>query len=395
MNILSVTAQKPGSTGSGVYLSQLVRQWDLAGHRQGVVFGQVQGDTYGLTEGVGRYPVVFGRPELPFPIAGMSDTMPYPSTRYRDFTPAMTDQFSAAFHGAVKRAVEELDPDVILCHHLYLLTALVRDWFPERRVCAVCHGTDLRQLESHPLRRDWIRERIPKLRRIFALHQGQKEEIREIFGCSDAQVSVVGAGYDNTIFFSRPKPAGIKSVKQITFAGKVTERKGIFSLLRSLERLPYQPDELRVMLAGGHGDQEEYEFIQAQARASKYPVRLLGPLAQRELAEVFRNSDVFVLPSFSEGLPLVNLEAMACGCRVVCSDLPGIAPWYDQNIPGHGVRFIPPPGGDHTPEELSRFERDLALGLMEALDNPAEQRADLSHLTWTQVARNILEMAGQ
>ena len=45
--------------------------------------------------------------------------------------------------------------------------------------------------------------------------------------------------------------------------------------------------------------------------------------AAGSLAEVFRQSDVFALPSFFEGLPLVTMEAMACGCKVVCSQIPG------------------------------------------------------------------------
>ena len=37
-----------------------------------------------------------------------------------------------------------------------------------------------------------------------------------------------------------------------------------------------------------------------------------------------RAAHVFVLPSFYEGLPLVLVEALACGCRLVCTDLPGV-----------------------------------------------------------------------
>ena len=45
-------------------------------------------------------------------------------------------------------AVAELEPDVIVCHHLYLLTALVRAWFPERKILGVCHGFDLAEVHA-------------------------------------------------------------------------------------------------------------------------------------------------------------------------------------------------------------------------------------------------------
>ena len=54
-------------------------------------------------------------------------------------------------------------------------------------------------------------------------------------------------------------------------------------------------------------------------------------------------SDVFVLPSFYEGLPLVIIEALACGTYVICTDLPGIRNWIDQNLPDNGVVFVEPP----------------------------------------------------
>ena len=168
MRILSITAQKPSSTGSGVYLTELVKELAVKGHEQAVVAGVYEKDEVELPEGVGFYPVYFaedvqdegfceGEPDagfgevhadIPFPIAGMSDEMPYKSTRYCDMTPEMTGQFKEAFLKAVARAVKELLPDVVLCHHLYLLTALVREAFPELKVYGFCHNTDLRQLKD-------------------------------------------------------------------------------------------------------------------------------------------------------------------------------------------------------------------------------------------------------
>ena len=52
-------------------------------------------------------------------------------------------------------------------------------------------------------------------------------------------------------------------------------------------------------------------------------VRVCGVLSQKSLAKVRRHSHILVLPSFYEGLPLVILEGLASGCRIVATDLPG------------------------------------------------------------------------
>ena len=49
-------------------------------------------------------------------------------------------------------------------------------------------------------------------------------------------------------------------------------------------------------------------------------VRFLGPVGPEKLRELYRESDVFVFPSFFEGFGLVILEAMACGLPVIASD---------------------------------------------------------------------------
>ena len=97
MRILSVTAQKASSTGSGVYLTELVKGFAKMGHAQAVIAGAYTEDNMQLPEGVKYYPVYFKSEELPFPITGMSDEMPYESTKYSDMTEEMTEQFIHAF----------------------------------------------------------------------------------------------------------------------------------------------------------------------------------------------------------------------------------------------------------------------------------------------------------
>lgn len=136
MKILSITAQKPSSTGSGIYLTELVKEYARQGFCQAVVAGVYKDDPIELPDGVDFYPVYFESERLPYPIVGMSDEMPYRSTRYCDMTEEMTVQFESAFLEVIARAVEDAAPDVILCHHLYLLTAVVREHFRSIRSMA-------------------------------------------------------------------------------------------------------------------------------------------------------------------------------------------------------------------------------------------------------------------
>ena len=77
MRILNISAQKPDSTGSGVYLAEMVRCELSAGHAAAVVAGVDASDESTLLEGAEPYFVRFSTEALPFNVCGMSDVMPY------------------------------------------------------------------------------------------------------------------------------------------------------------------------------------------------------------------------------------------------------------------------------------------------------------------------------
>ena len=68
MRILSITAQKADSTGSGVFLTELVKAFAKQGHAQAVICGMTEEDILQLPEGVAAFPVYYNSPELPFPV---------------------------------------------------------------------------------------------------------------------------------------------------------------------------------------------------------------------------------------------------------------------------------------------------------------------------------------
>lgn len=392
MRILNVTAQKPHSTGSGVYLTETVKEFQALGHDTAVVAGICGDDTVSFPDGVAFYPVYYQTPALPFPICGMSDEMPYESTVYRTMTEEMTAQFESAFGDVLHRAVAEFKPDVILCHHLYLLCALIRRLFAQIPLWGMCHGTDLRQMNTNPLRREEIRAAVSSIDKAFCLHDEQRRQVMDCFGIDRDRTAVVGVGYNSRIFYDR----GIRTPHddvQLIYAGKISEKKGVCSLISALDKLEWRREAFSLRLAGGWNNEEQLEKVKRQIAACGWDVTLLGPLPQERLAEEYSAADVFVLPSFFEGLPLVLAEAMSCGARVVCTDLPGIRQWMDGMAPGNGICFVPPPPMQNVdtpvPGSLPAFETALAQAIRATAAAAGEKR-DVTALSWASVAKRIL-----
>ena len=397
MRILSVSAQKPDSTGSGVYLTELVKGFEKMGHEQAVLAGITKEDTVVLPECVSFYPVYYKTEQMPFPVCGMSDEMPYESTRYSDMTEEMTEQYRNTFLMNIKKVVEEFNPDIIFCHHLYFLTSTIREAFPDKKVFGICHGSDMRQVKKNPWQREFIKEQIPKLNRIFALHEEQKKEICAYYGCDDSHVCVIGTGYNNGIFCRMDETKEQEDELNLIFAGKISEKKGVKSLIKSMEYL--KDKKVVLKLAGGAGNAKEYAEIQELAEKCSCEVRFLGKLTQTELATESNKSDVFVLPSFYEGLPLVIIEAMACGARVVCTDLKGIQPWIDKALPGHGIIFVTPPEmqneDEPLEESLPRFEKELADAILAAKDKEPVSEERLAKISWDGLCERLIQLWGE
>ena len=393
MKILNISAQKPSSTGSGVFLTELVKEFHMQGHEQVVVAGVYEEDTVSFPETVKFCPVYFKKDNLPYPIVGMSDEMPYPSTRYRDMTPEMVIQFREAFLKVLRPLIEEFKPDVILTHHLYLLTAIVRKYFPDQTVYGFCHNTDLRQMEKTDLERKDISAYIRRLDRIFALQEAQKKKILQIFEVEPEKIHIIGMGYNSNIFFCKDKEKK-DDVTRVVFAGKIAEKKGLKSLMRSLCLLHVPEDKLEVSLAGGAGNKEEYEEIVRLSKECPYPVKFLGMLSHNELAEVYNESDIFVLPSFFEGLPLTVIEALACGNRVVMTDLPGISEWISENVTDPDISYVSLPemrnADEAVGETLPDFEQRLAGALQKCIDKKETLKADTSRISWEKIAEKVL-----
>ncbi len=403
MNILHISAQRPDSTGSGVYLNETVNALWRQGHHQAVVAGVTLTDRSPFDSEILFAPVHFGGDDLPFPVVGMSDVMPYPSTRYRDLTPKMVAQFKAAFTETFDNVFAQFSPDIVICHHLYLACSVLAQWFEnhpaERARCsfrAVCHNTDLRQYESHGLEREAINRAVRSLDVAFALHEQQADEIVELHGVRREAIRVTGTGYNDRMFFPDLRKR-TSATQQLVYVGKLWKQKGLMELFDALNLLPAEiADGLSLLLVGGYSNQAERDEIVARAQSCQVACTFAGQVSQAGLIEAYQQSSVFVLPSFSEGLPLVAIEALACGCKVVMTDLPGTRAWFNQSVPHAPIWYVemPPLAFDDawhiaTGDARTRFSHQLAHAIEEALAAD-EQPCNMSELSWGSLAKRLI-----
>jgi glycosyltransferase involved in cell wall biosynthesis len=320
MRILHLLSQRPECTGSGIYLQNIIGQAAAAGHRNFLVAGIPLNAPPRLScidEDHCSY-VTFDGGDLPFPVPGMSDVMPYASSRFRDLNAAEIEAYRAAFARRIGQAAAIFQPEMIHTHHLWLMSSLARQLQPELPMVVTCHSTDLRQYLNCPHLRPMVEGPCRAMDLVMALSAHQAERITGLYQIPGVRIRVVGGGYDDTLFFRGEKePAPLV---HILYAGKLSRAKGVVWLLRALMRLENLPAHLH--LAGSGSGEEEAE-CQALAGRLAGRVTLHGRLPQEQLAALMRKSHLFILPSFYEGLPLVLLEALASGCRVVATDLPG------------------------------------------------------------------------
>lgn len=111
--------------------------------------------------------------------------------------------------------------------------------------------------------------------------------------------------------------------KVITFVGSVTQSKGISDLLSAFIKLNRRLKKNHLFIIGDfHRNNPVTSFKQHYIESAK--IWQMGVLPSTEIVKHLNASDIFVLPSLSEGLPNAILEAMSCGLPVIATNVGGI-----------------------------------------------------------------------
>ena len=128
----------------------------------------------------------------------------------------------------------------------------------------------------------------------------------------------------NIIDFPEPRSNNEKrGLINLLFLGLIRKEKGIYDLLNVISRRKDKYVGKIKLLIGGNGETKSLnEFVKKNQLDGL--VEFLGWVEKRKKIDVFNNSDIFILPSYKEGLPLSILEAMSYGLAIISSKVGGI-----------------------------------------------------------------------
>ena len=137
-----------------------------------------------------------------------------------------------------------------------------------------------------------------------------------------AKMSVCRLGVDPTLFTFQPRPPH-KQPTQLLCVGRLTPAKGQVVLVQACSALRDQGLPFKLTLVGDGPDRPRIEAAIAAHRLQDH-IELTGSVGQDRVRAELTAADVFVLPSFAEGIPVVLMEAMASGVPCVSTPVNGI-----------------------------------------------------------------------
>lgn len=287
-----------------------------------------------------------------------------------------------AFH----RHVIAFKPDIVFTHWAYPdgWAAVKLGHAHQLPVVIQVLGSDVLLLHETPSRRPGTVEALQQADGVWAVSQDLARNVKAL-GVADARIKVIYDGVDTSLFYpgsqqeARDRLNLKISKKMILFIGNIVPVKAIDKLLDACETLHERGVAFHAAIIG-QGDQRASLEEHATRLRCHDSIRFYGSMPQETLPDWYRASDVFVLPSYSEGVPNVLLEACACNVPYVASNVGGIHEIADR---GQGVLV---PSGDlsalanaiqhqlQAPRQLAKATRSRAECISDFLQFLQEAR---------------------
>ena len=256
--------------------------------------------------------------------------------------------FAASVRGCFANAVRTLRPEIVLGCWAYpdgwAAVRLARE--AALPVAIKVHGSDLLLVDQYPARRRRTAEAMAGADAVIAVSRGLGAQAAAL-GADPRAVTIVYNGIDTSLFHPGSRPAARSSLGYpsadplVVFAGNLVAVKGLDVLLDALASLRRRGQRFQCALIGD-GPLRESLRSRAQTLGIFPRLRFVGARPLREIPNWYRAADVVVLPSRSEGVPNVLLEATACGAPFIATrvgGIPEIAPPHSLVQPGDSAEL--------------------------------------------------------
>jgi glycosyltransferase involved in cell wall biosynthesis len=219
---------------------------------------------------------------------------------------------------------------------------------------------------------------------VIALTDDMSTRIKTYY---DGRVSVIPNAINPEMF--RPEvfrtvqrqPDGRTGGKRVLFVGRLSKVKGVGYLIQAMRLVHQQDPTARLVLVGDGDERKNLEVLISEQNLTDV-VTFVGRVSPEQVAEHMADSDVFVLPSLSEGFPGVVLEAMASGLPVVATRVTGMHEIVHEGENG----FLVHPG---DPGELASRVTQLLQdpGLRERISQ--RNRTDAAQYSWERLIERL------
>ena len=199
-------------------------------------------------------------------------------------------------------------------------------------VLCTSHGGDLYALNT-PIFRILKRWTIKNSSCLSVVSNAMKDFARDL--CNDKQdirVMPMGVDLKNTFI---PVAGIARKNSRLIFVGRLVEKKGVINLIKAVNILRQSISDIELLVVGDGPLRESLERETRNLKLEQH-IHFMGAVAHEQLPEIYSSSTVAVVPSIiastgdQEGLGLVIVEALGCGCAVVASDLGAIRDVLDE-----------------------------------------------------------------
>lgn len=233
------------------------------------------------------------------------------------------------------RVWREEKPDVIHGHHVYptglWLYPIMK--FSSTPVYLTSHAEDIRGeskwdngVRAHPVKDKLVTRAAKACDKLVLCGSNLVKEAQDM-GLSEDQYTVINNAIDleQNKYTEDEIEAVFKDFslnrdkKQTFFISRLVPKKGLDTLIEAIDQA--EREDIEFIIAGT-GPLED-EIRQEKQERKLENLKITGRVTEQEKEILFQESEIFIFPSYSEGFPIVILEAMKYGCTIIASDIPG------------------------------------------------------------------------